>query len=72
MARTTLYNVSRRYVEIIERIERTRDKVALAELEEHRVIWHNKLIEILKREGIPYRDRDHVTRLAYAIVRGEA
>jgi len=39
------------------------------DLEEDRVIWHNKLIQILKREGIRYEDRDHVTRLAYAIAR---
>jgi len=70
MARETLYNVARRYVEIIELMERTRDKMTLADLEEERVIWHNKLIQILKREGIPYQDRDHVTRLAYSIVRG--
>jgi len=69
MARETLYNVDKRYVEIIEHMERTRDKTVLVDLEEDRVIWHNKLIQILKREGIPYPDREHVTRLAYAIVR---
>jgi len=69
MARETLYNVARRYVEIIERMERTRDRAILADLEEDRVIWHNKLIQILRREGIPYGDREHVTRLAYAIAR---
>ncbi len=67
MPRETLYNVAKRYVEIIERMERTRDKTMLADLEEDRVIWHNKLIQILRREGIPYKDRDHVTRLAFAI-----
>jgi hypothetical protein len=67
MARETLYNVAKHYVEIIERLERTRDKTILVDLEEDRVIWHNKLIQILRREGIPYGDRDHVTRLAYMI-----
>ncbi len=65
-----LYNVSKRYLQIIERIERTANPQLLADLEEERVIWHNKLLEILKREGIPFQDRDHVTRIAYYLVRG--
>ena len=57
MGKLTLYNVAKRYVEIIEQIERTRERQQLADLEEQRVIWHNKLIQILKREKILYKDR---------------
>ena len=71
MGKLTLYNVAKRYVEIIEQIERTRERQQLADLEEQRVIWHNKLIQILKREKILYKDRDHVTRLAYHILRSD-
>lgn len=68
MIKETLYNVAKRYIEIVEAIERIHDKGRLMELEEARVIWHNKLIEKLKQEGISFRDRDHVTRIAYRIV----
>lgn len=64
-----LYNVAKCYVEVIDRLENTHDVDTLARLEEERVIWHNKLIQILKRENIPYKDREHVTRLAYQIAR---
>ncbi|MFA5975659.1 MAG: hypothetical protein WC859_05770 [Elusimicrobiota bacterium] len=70
MAKGKLYNVAKRYLEIIEQMERTSDPARLVELEEQRVIWHNKLLGILKREGIPYRDREHVTQLAAYITRG--
>ena len=70
MAKEKLYNVAKRYVEIIEQMERTSDAQRLADLEEERVRWHNKLLQILKREGIAFKDRDHVTRLAFHIVRG--
>ncbi len=63
-----LYNVAKRYIETIERMELTHDKQILAQLEEERVIWHNKLIDILRREGVPYKDREHVTRLAYQVI----
>jgi hypothetical protein len=68
MRKLRLYNVARRYVAIIEQMERTRDPQKLADLEEERVAWHTQL-QILKREGIPFKDREHVTRLAYYIVR---
>ena len=71
MAKDKLYNVAKRYLEIIEKIERTTDPQCLVELEEKRVIWHNKLLGIFKREGVPFKDREHVTRLAIYIVRGE-
>jgi len=69
MAKDKLYNVAKRYLEIIEAIERTADPERLSDLEEQRVYWHNKLLGILKREGIPYQDREHVTRIAIRLVR---
>jgi hypothetical protein len=71
MRNESLYNVAKRYVSIIDAMENERDRERLASLEEKRVIWHNRLIDKLKREGIRFKDRDHVTRLAYRIVRDE-
>jgi hypothetical protein len=64
-----LYDIALIYVDIIQRLERTGDRRLLAELEEERVIWHNKFIDALRREGIPFHDREHVTRLAYFLTR---
>jgi hypothetical protein len=64
-----LYNVAKRYIDIIEQMEQTKDPQRLMDLEEKRVIWHNKLLGIMRREGISYKDREHVTKLAYHIVR---
>ena len=69
MVNLKLYNVAKRYIEVIEQMERTKDPQRLADLEEERVIWHNRLLQVLKREGIAYKDREHVTKLAYHIVR---
>lgn len=71
MAKSKLYNVAKRYIEIIERMECTTDAQRLADLEEERVIWHNRLLKALKREGIPFKDRESVTRLAYHLIRGD-
>jgi hypothetical protein len=71
MRNDSLYNVASRYIRIIEAIEKERDKERLAELEEERVLWHNRLIAKLKREGIMFKDRDHVTRIAYRVVKNE-
>ena len=70
MPKWKLYNVAKQYVDIIEQMERTTDTQRLADLEDQRVFWHNKLLHILKREGIPFKDREHVTLLAFRIVRG--
>jgi hypothetical protein len=70
MSKWKLYNVAKRYVEIIEQIERTIDAQRLADLEEQRVLWHNRLLRVLRLDGIPFKDREHVTQLAYHIVRG--
>jgi len=69
MAKSKLYNVARRYIEVIERMERTADAQKLADLEEERVIWHNRLLKILRREGVFFKDRESVTRLAYHLIR---
>ena len=70
MTRGKLYNVAKRYLAIIEFMEQTSDRQHLADLEEQRVLWHNRLLDILRREGIPFKDREHVTRIALYIVRG--
>ncbi len=71
MTRDALYTVARKYIAVVEAIEKTKDKEKLLTLEEERVIWHNQLMEMLHREGIPFKDRDHATRIAYRIVEGE-
>ena len=71
MAKETLYNAARRYIEIIEAMEKTHDKEKLVSLEEERVVRHNDLIELLRQAGVSFKDREHVTRIAYALL-GEA
>jgi len=69
MAKWKLYNVAKQYVQIIEQMERTTDPRQLVDLEERRGIWHDRLLRIFRREGILFKDREHVTRLAYHILR---
>ena len=69
MAKWNLYNVAKQYIAVIENIERTVDANELMELEEIRTEWHARLIRVLKREGIPFKDREHVTRFAYYIIK---
>ena len=38
---------------------------------EQRVEAHNRFADALKAAGIRYRDRDHVSRIAYRIVKEE-
>ena len=57
------------YVKVIERIERTADPEQLRELEEERVIRHNRFADALKAAGIRYKDREHVTRIAFRIAK---
>jgi hypothetical protein len=71
MRNDSRYNVAGRYIRTIEAIEIERDKERLAELEEERALWHDRMIARLKREGILFKDRDHVTRIAYRIVKNE-
>ena len=67
----TLFELASAYVKVIEQIERTSDPQELRALEEQRVIAHNRFAGALKAAGIRYRDRDHVTRIAYRIAKEE-
>ena len=67
----TLFELACAYIKLIERIERTSDPKELRELEEERVICHNRFADALKASGIRYKDRDHVTRLAFRIAKEE-
>ena len=66
-----LYCAAKKYVEIIERIERTTDLKELQRLEEKRVDLHWKFIDMLKNQGVKFKDRDHATRIAIRIANGE-
>lgn len=67
----SLFELAVAYVKLIERIERTADPERLHELEEERVIRHNQFADALKTAGIHYKDREHVTRLAFRIAKEE-
>ncbi len=66
-----LYQVASEYVKILERIETTDDVSKLQRLEERRVELHWRFIELLKQQGIEYKDRDHATRIAIRIAKEE-
>ncbi len=66
-----LYVAAKEYVEVIEQIEKTRDAHLLQKLEEKRAELHWKFIDMLKEQGIHYKDRDHATRIAMRIVKAE-
>jgi len=57
-----LYQTAKKYVETIEEIESTSEVKKLQDLEEKRVELHWQFIELLKQQGIRYKDRDHATR----------
>ena len=67
----TLFALACAYVKIIEQIEQTKDTKELQKLEEHRVIAHNRFADALRAAGIQYKDRDHVTRIAFRIAKEE-
>lgn len=69
--RQSLFELAVAYVKIIERIEHTADPEQLRELEEERVIRHNRFADALKAAGIHYKDREHVTRIAFRIAKEE-
>ena len=71
MGKPNLYQLARAYVQVIDRIERTSDPQELRELEEHRVVCHNRFADALKAAGIRYKDREHVTRIAHRIAKEE-
>lgn len=66
-----LYQTTSEYVRIIETIETTQDAQKLQELEERRAELHWQFIELLKQQGIKYKDRDHATRIALRIAKEE-
>ena len=66
-----LFELAVAYVRVIERIERTANAEQLRELEEQRVICHNRFADALKAAGIRYKDREHVTRIALRIAKQE-
>lgn len=66
-----LYKATKKYVEMPEKIEQTSDPKELERLEEKRVELHWKFIDLLKSQGIKFKDRDHATRIAIRIAHGE-
>ncbi len=66
-----LYQVAKEYIDLIEKIEKTSDPQKLQSLEERRSELHWTFIDMLKKQGIKFKDRDHATRIAHRIVNGE-
>ena len=71
VVKQNLFELAVAYVKVIERIERTADPERLRELEEERVMRHNEFADALKAAGIHYKDREHVTRIAFRISKEE-
>ena len=69
--KANLFELASAYVRIIEHIERTKDRRELQQLEEERVDAHNRFADALREAGIPHKDRDHVTRIAFRIAKEE-
>jgi hypothetical protein len=69
--RATLFELASADAKIIERMMRTSDPQELRELEEKRVMAHNRFADALKAAGIRYKDREHVTRVAFRIAHQE-
>ena len=67
----TLFQAAKEYVALIERIEKTSDPKKLQILDEQRAELHWEFIELLKEQGIKFKDRDHATRIAVRIANGE-
>ena len=67
----TLYPLAKNYVGVIEKIEKTIDAKKLLSLEEKRVELHGRFMDLLKAQGINFKDRDHATRIAVRIANGE-
>lgn len=69
--RDNLFQLAKEYVALIEKIEKTSDPEKLQVLEEKRAELHWKFIELLKAQGIKFKDRDHATRIAFRIAKQE-
>jgi hypothetical protein len=71
MYEKNLYQAAKEYVDTIEEIEKTHDPTKLQLLEEMRVDLHWTFVELLNEQGIAYQDREHATRIAMRIAKGE-
>jgi hypothetical protein len=58
-------------IAVIEAIEQTTDAKKLQALEEKRFQLHGIWMDLLKEQGIAYRDREHATKIAIKVARGE-
>ena len=67
----SLFRAAKEYIDLMERIEKTRDPLKLQVLEEKRAEAHWDFIELLKAQGIKYKDREHATRIAFRIANEE-
>ncbi len=56
---------------MIEKIEKSTNPKELQLLEEKRIDLHWKFIDLLKSQGIKFKDREHATRIAIRIANGE-
>ncbi len=66
-----LYQATKKYIEVMEKIERITNPKELQILEEKRVDLHWRFIDLLKSQGIKFKDREHATRIAIRIANGE-
>ena len=66
-----MLQAAKSYVEVLEKIERTSNAKELQLLEEKRVELHWKFIDMLKIQGIKFKDREHATRIAIRIAKRE-
>jgi hypothetical protein len=66
-----LRHLAKEYITVIEQIEKTEDPKKLLLLEEKRGRLHGLFMDILKKQGIEFKDRDHATRIAFRIAHGE-
>lgn len=68
---THLIQLAKQYAAVIEAIEKTRNPVKLAILEERRVELHWEVMAALRANGIGFRDRRHATEIAIRMARKE-
>ena len=64
-----LLNLAKRYIGVIEMIEKTSNPTKLQALEEKRADLHWEWMNALKANNISFSDRDHATRIAFKMAR---
>ncbi len=69
--RENLYLLAKEYIALLEKIEKTKDPSRIQYLEEKRVELHGQFMDMLKKQGIKFKDRDHATRIDYRIANEE-